>query len=46
MHVKDKVIAITGAAGGLGAGMARTLAANGAEVWLLDLDESGCMSLA
>jgi len=46
VNVKNKVIAITGAAGGLGAGMARTLAAAGAEVWLLDLDEAGCLRLA
>lgn len=46
MNVTGKVIAITGAAGGLGSGMARTLAANGAEVWLLDLDITGCRRLA
>ncbi len=46
MNVKNKIVAITGAAGGLGAGMARTLAANGAEVWLLDLDGAGVEQLA
>ncbi len=46
MNVKGKIVAITGAAGGLGAGMARTLCANGAEVWLLDLDGDGAIRLA
>ena len=46
MNVKDKIIAITGAAGGLGAGMSRTLCANGAEVWLLDLNSEGAEKLA
>ena len=39
MNVKDKVIMITGAGGGLGSEMARVLSRNGAKVWLLDLDE-------
>ena len=38
MHVKDKVIMITGAGGGLGSEMARVLSQHGAKVWLLDLD--------
>ena len=38
MNVKDKVIMITGAGGGLGSEMARVLSRNGAKVWLLDLD--------
>ena len=38
MHVKDKVIMITGAGGGLGSEMARVLSRHGAKVWLLDLD--------
>ena len=38
MNVKDKVIMITGAGGGLGSEMARVLCGNGAYVWLLDLD--------
>ena len=38
MNVRDKVIAITGAGGGLGSEMARVLAQNGARVWLMDLD--------
>ena len=39
MNVKDKVVMITGAGGGLGSEMARVLSRNGAKVWLLDLDE-------
>ena len=38
MKVKDKVIMITGAGGGLGSEMARLLCNNGAKVWLVDLD--------
>ena len=38
MNVKDKVIMITGAGGGLGSEMARVLSRHGARVWLLDLD--------
>ncbi len=38
MNVKDKVIMITGAGGGLGSEMARVLSRQGARVWLLDLD--------
>ena len=38
MNVKDKVIMITGAGGGLGSEMARLLSANGAKVFILDLD--------
>lgn len=39
MNVKDKVILITGGAGGLGAAMAKSLCKLGAVVYLLDLDE-------
>ena len=38
MNVKDKVIVITGAGGGLGSEMARLLCKNGAKVVILDLD--------
>ena len=38
MNVKDKVIMITGAGGGLGSEMARLLCKNGAKVIILDLD--------
>lgn len=37
MNVKGKVILITGGAGGLGSVMARTLAGNGAVIFILDL---------
>ena len=38
MNVKDKVIMITGAGGGLGSEMARLLASHGAKLFILDLD--------
>ena len=38
MHVKDKVIVITGGCGGLGSEMGRLLASQGATVYLVDLD--------
>ncbi|MBE5807476.1 MAG: SDR family oxidoreductase [Clostridiales bacterium] len=38
MNVRDKVIMITGAGGGLGSEMARLLSKNGAQVFILDLD--------
>ena len=37
MNVKNKVIAITGGAGGIGTAQTKLLAENGAEVWVLDL---------
>lgn len=37
MHVKGKTILITGGAGGLGSVMAKTLADNGADTFILDL---------
>ncbi|MEA4994122.1 hypothetical protein SDC9_88466 [bioreactor metagenome] len=37
MNVKDKVIAVTGGAGAIGATQTKLLAENGAEVWVLDL---------
>ena len=40
MNVKDKVVLITGAGGGLGSEMARVLCANGAKVVIVDLDEA------
>nr|WP_321295352.1 glucose 1-dehydrogenase [uncultured Sphaerochaeta sp.] len=39
MNVRDKVILITGGAGGLGIEMAKVLADGGAKVYLLDLNE-------
>ena len=38
MNVKDKVVMITGAGGGLGSEMARLLCRNGAKVFILDLN--------
>ena len=38
MNVKDKMVLITGGAGGLGSSMARVLCANGAKALLLDLE--------
>ena len=38
MNVKDKVVLITGAGGGLGSEMARLLCENGAKVLIVDLD--------
>ena len=37
MNVRDKVIAVTGGAGGIGVAIAKTLCENGARVWVLDL---------
>ena len=37
MNVQNKVIVITGGAGGIGSAQAKLLAQNGAEVWILDL---------
>lgn len=39
MNVKDKIILITGGAGGLGSAIAKCLAEHGAVVYILDLDE-------
>ena len=41
MNVKDKVILITGGAGGLGSAMAELLAKNGAVVFVMDLHATG-----
>ena len=38
MNVKDKVVMITGAGGGLGSEMARLLCKHGAKVFILDLN--------
>lgn len=37
MNVQNKVVVITGGAGGIGSAQAKLLARNGAEVWILDL---------
>ncbi|HHT49956.1 MAG TPA: glucose 1-dehydrogenase [Eubacteriaceae bacterium] len=39
MNVKDKVILITGGAGGLGSALAKLLSEKGADVYILDLDQ-------
>ncbi len=44
--VKDKVAIVTGAAAGIGAGVARLFAAEGAHVFLLDTDRTQVASLA
>ena len=46
MHVKDRKIVITGAAGGLGSAMVRGLADAGAQVYVLDIDDTSGQSLA
>lgn len=45
MTVKDKVILVTGGAGGLGAVMVEKLCKNGAKLYILDLDEKKGMEL-
>jgi len=45
MNVKDKIIVITGGCGGLGSEMGELLASKGANVYLLDLDESKGLAL-
>ena len=37
MNVKDKVIAVTGGAGGIGSAIVRTLCEKDAVVWILDI---------
>ena len=46
MNVQDKVILVTGGAGGLGAEMVSLLCRNGAKVYILDLDEKKGQLLA
>ena len=45
MNVKDKVILVTGVAGGLGAVMVELLCKHGAKLYILDLDEKKGMEL-
>jgi 3-oxoacyl-[acyl-carrier protein] reductase len=40
MELKDKVVVITGGAGGLGLAMAQNLAAQGAKLALIDVDQT------
>ncbi|WP_417449674.1 SDR family NAD(P)-dependent oxidoreductase [Kordiimonas sp.] len=47
MEVKDKIVAITGAASGIGAALAKACAAKGAKfVALADMDEAGAQAVA
>ncbi len=46
MDLKDKTIAITGAARGLGAAMAKRLARQGCNIALIDMDEDGLRKTA
>ena len=46
MNVKDKSIMITGAGGGIGSEMAYLLADNGAQIFILDLDEAKGQAVA
>ena len=39
--IKDKVVIVTGAAAGIGAGVAKLFAESGAHVFLTDLDGAG-----
>lgn len=45
MHVTGKTVVITGGCGGLGSEMGELLASNGANVYLLDLDEAKGLAL-
>jgi len=46
LDLRDKVVLITGAAGGIGAATARAFAEEGAQLALVDLDEDGLSILA
>lgn len=46
LNLDDKVAVVTGAASGIGAALARVLAARGAHLALVDIDESGLRTLA
>ena len=44
--IKDKVVIVTGAAAGIGAGVAKLFAQGGAHVFLTDLDGLGVKKVA
>ena len=46
MNVKDKVIAVTGGAGGIGEAITKVLCENGAVVWVLDLRQDAAEATA
>ena len=46
MDLQDQAALVTGGGGGLGAGTARALAARGARVAVLDVDEARARSVA
>lgn len=45
-RMQDKIVLITGAAAGIGWGVARRLAAEGASLWLADVQASACEAAA
>jgi 2-hydroxycyclohexanecarboxyl-CoA dehydrogenase len=46
MRLEGRKALVTGGAGGIGSATARRLAAEGAEVWVADLDEGGAATIA
>jgi len=46
MKFNNKVVVITGAAGGVGQALALLFAREGAKLVLSDLDEAGCKSIS
>ena len=46
MKVRDRVAVVTGAASGIGAGLARELQRRGAKVWITDVDDAGLQRVA